>query len=439
MRRKISFATGVLALSMAVVTAAAGAQVTGLFCQEVEKDGRIYVFNTPEKLQLWEQTGDMGVGITLVGRGPNGETVVAENETAADLFFFKHDLPGYERPTPKPPAPPDPSAWFHKVKVSGYVFGDAYYVANHHLPVVETQDIDSGFWIRRGYLTVDNAFTPQWNARLRFEVNSPGDFNATGAAANSVNTNMNAYVKDAYLNYKRNDAFSLMMGIQPTPTYEVIEAFWGYRSVEKTPVDLQRLQGSRDFGLSAKGSFSGNLFKYHLLLGNGGNTTQEVNDGKLAALSLGFYPTKSFFVELYGDNEDRAAGETRDTLQGFAGLQGDRFRVGAQYVKQTRSQPGRDDIDIAIASGFAVFELNPKLNIYARYDDTMDPNPGASGIAYLPMVNNAESKLTILGFDWLVAPKINLQPNVEHVTYKAVSGPDPDDDTLVRLTMYWQF
>ena len=43
----------------------------------------------------------MGIAVTLVGRGPNGETIVAENETALDLYLFKHNLPAYERPTPK--------------------------------------------------------------------------------------------------------------------------------------------------------------------------------------------------------------------------------------------------------------------------------------------------------------------------------------------------
>ena len=112
MRSETRFRARVIALVLAVAAAAAaGAQVTGLYYREVEKDGRIYVFNTPERLRSWEQTGDMGAAITLPGRGPNGETVVAENETAADLFFFKHDLPGYDRPTPEPAKPPFEVSW----------------------------------------------------------------------------------------------------------------------------------------------------------------------------------------------------------------------------------------------------------------------------------------------------------------------------------------
>ncbi len=106
MLRSLRFKAGLAALVLALMALpAAMAQVTGLYYQEVEKDGRIYVFNTPEKYQSWQQTNDMGIAITLIGRGPNGETVVAENETAADLYFFKHNLPGYERPTPKPSVP----------------------------------------------------------------------------------------------------------------------------------------------------------------------------------------------------------------------------------------------------------------------------------------------------------------------------------------------
>ena len=48
----------------------------------------------------------MGVGITKPGAGPNGETVVGDNERALQLFFFKH---GISEPVPDPPPPPPPA------------------------------------------------------------------------------------------------------------------------------------------------------------------------------------------------------------------------------------------------------------------------------------------------------------------------------------------
>jgi hypothetical protein len=109
MPRSAKLLAGLVVLLLAAT--AARAQVVGLYYKEVEKDGRIYVFNTPERFQQWEQSGDIGISITLPGRGPNGETVVAENETAADLYFFKHNLPGYDRPTPKPAPPAFTVGW----------------------------------------------------------------------------------------------------------------------------------------------------------------------------------------------------------------------------------------------------------------------------------------------------------------------------------------
>lgn len=90
---------------------AATAQIMGLYYQEVEKDGRVYVFNNSDTFQLWKGSGDMGKAITLIGRAEGGKTLVAENEVAADLYFFKHNLPAYERPTAEVPKVPFEVSW----------------------------------------------------------------------------------------------------------------------------------------------------------------------------------------------------------------------------------------------------------------------------------------------------------------------------------------
>src|SRR5947209_17582764 len=93
MRRTALFKAGLLALVLALSAASvAVAQVTGLYYQEVEKDGRVYVFNTPERYQSWQSSGDVGTAITLVGRGPNGEDIGAENGHAMCIYLLKHAL-----------------------------------------------------------------------------------------------------------------------------------------------------------------------------------------------------------------------------------------------------------------------------------------------------------------------------------------------------------
>ncbi len=95
---------GLLATVLVLSVGAASAQ--GLWYKEVEKDGRIYVFNTSARYAAWLKSGDMGTPISLSNHGPHGETVIAENETAIDLYNLKHDLPGYDRSAPSPPPPP---------------------------------------------------------------------------------------------------------------------------------------------------------------------------------------------------------------------------------------------------------------------------------------------------------------------------------------------
>nr|HRC87846.1 porin [Thermoanaerobaculia bacterium] len=110
--RKLFVFRAVLAVALLVgLAGAASGQVTGLYYKEVEKDGRVYVFNTPERYQSFTAGGEMGTAVTLIGQAEGGKTLVAENETAADLYLFKHNLPAYERPTPKPPTPAFDVSW----------------------------------------------------------------------------------------------------------------------------------------------------------------------------------------------------------------------------------------------------------------------------------------------------------------------------------------
>lgn len=76
------------------------------FYMEVLKDGRIYVFNKPEVYEAWAQSGEIGISITRIGYGPNGETMVFDSEEAIHLYNFKHDRPAeviIKAPEKKPP------------------------------------------------------------------------------------------------------------------------------------------------------------------------------------------------------------------------------------------------------------------------------------------------------------------------------------------------
>ncbi len=318
--------------------------------------------------------------------------------------------------------------WIEKTEISGLAFGDGYWMVENH-----DQEIDgaNGFWFRRIYLTFDFEMSEQLSVRLRFEANTPGDFESGG--------NIEPFVKDAYIQWK-GENLEALLGLSPTPTWSVIEAFWGYRPVEKTLLDLQRLGSARDAGVAVKGRFGADRkFYCHAMVGNGANTEAETNEGKKAMLALGYSPSDRWVFEVYGDYDERPGETDRTTYQLFAGYRGAWGRMGIQGARQHREVSRGEALDLDGASLFAVFELTEKLNLLTRLDRMFDPNPDGDRIAYLPFDPTAESSLVILGFDYRVHKHFSLIPNVEYISYDREGGADPEDDLMLRLTFFFRF
>jgi len=325
-------------------------------------------------------------------------------------------------------APAVEKPWYERVTISGLLFGDAYAVVAHHDPAI---DGANGFWLRRGYLTVDFAVAERWSARLRLEVNSPGDF--------TTNAKLEPFVKDAYLAWRR-DGHELYLGISPSPTFDLVEDFWGYRPAEKTPLDLYRVGSSRDFGVAYRGAVAGGKVTVHAMLGNGAGEGAETGEGKKAMLSVALRPTRQLVIEAYGDFEDRPESADRTTFHGFVGFKGGRFRSGVEYASQNRQVAGGPDQTLAVGSVFGVIECSAKVSLLARFDRSFDGNPEAAQIPYLGLAENTEFDLALLGLDYRLHPAISLIPNVEYVAYRETGGlPRPDDDLIARLTLSVRF
>lgn len=314
-------------------------------------------------------------------------------------------------------------------KFSGLMFGDFYFMAANHDSSLE--DLN-GFWMRRIYFTYDHKLGGGWDTRFRLEANSPGDFRTS--------SKMEPAVKDAYARW-RGDGKSIYIGISGTPTWGVVEGFWGYRPVEKTPLDLQKFGSSRDFGIAVKGDIgAGKRVHYHVMLGNASSNKAEVNTGKAVYGSLKLDLSDDLFIEAYLDYTDQGGGTDRVTVQGFAGYERGDTRAGLQYAHQSINRDSSEDLSLDIASVFLVQRLSNKLALLLRADRMFDPNPSGGKISYLPFDSTARSLLLLAGIDVDLGNSVHLIPNVEYVTYEAVdSGPDPDDDLMLRATFSWSW
>jgi len=186
---------------------------------------------------------------------PADSTAVQGTAPAADA-----SSPGISPPAPAepqapvaPPSPPD----FPRGKISGYVFGDAYFNAtgdpthsytatggdagqtNIDATKPITRDLN-GVQLRRVYFQLDNDLSVRYATRLRLE---------TDGKALSSDGKISAFVKNAYFQARsvipRAD---FLFGMINTPTWDNAEEFWQYRSIEKPLPDFRGIGTSADIG-----------------------------------------------------------------------------------------------------------------------------------------------------------------------------------------------
>ncbi len=223
---------------------------TAFYVEEI-KDGRIYVFNDPKQYQMFKDSGELEVRITRIGAGPNGETIYFDSENAIHMYNFKHNLPAEVILKAETPAP----TWQEKLpfKLSGYMFGDYFYNAQRDDDITTLSNVAlggpeefNGFLLRRIYFTYDDDISKDFAVRFRLEADSVS-LDSRGK--------ITVFVKDAYLRWKNIGKNEFIFGIQPPPAYEVSEAAWAYRSLEKTIMDLRGIVSSRDIGVSLRGNW----------------------------------------------------------------------------------------------------------------------------------------------------------------------------------------
>jgi hypothetical protein len=320
-------------------------------------------------------------------------------------------------------SPPDLEG--QETSISGLFFGDYYGALSHHDSEV---DGANGFWIRRMYLTVNTRFTSEWDARVRLEAASSGDFETSGTA--------NPFIKDLYVRWRRGN-HQVLIGLSSSPTWNFIEGQWGYRDVEKTPLDLLKMGSSRDLGVSFKGSIDEDQkFRYHLMFGNGSATKAETNKGKKVMGALQFYPTSNLIFEANADYESRGEGMDRTTYQAAGVARGESGRVGVMAARQVRGETGEDDVNVDVYSVFGVLDAGDRVNLMARWDRMATPIPDGAKISYFRMDPTSAGHFFLAGVDIMLDEHFHLIPNVEAVSY---DEDELDADVFLKLTFSVSF
>lgn len=286
---KAAIAVCLLAAMAMLAAPGAHAQVMGLYYQEVEKDGRVYVFNTPEGHEKWVASGEMGASVTLVGRGAHGETLVGENETAVDLYLFKHNLPGYDRKTPAAEKKFDDRIFYKDGRTNITMKTGLVQISNRAQARFTQTDPEVGdgvgsFRLRRMKTTIEgNAYNSLW--RFKLQANWVGGDVVTNVtqAANGVVTQTRArgpVLEDAEIWFAKNPMATLWVGQGKGYFGRQELTSSGRQQFVDRSIASDRFAANRQVGIGLIGANQSKTFEYNLGIynGNGFNTTTNDND-----------------------------------------------------------------------------------------------------------------------------------------------------------------
>lgn len=362
MRRTPLFVAGLLVLLALAVASVAMAQVTGLYYKEVEKDGRVYVFNTPERYQSWSQSGDMGTAVTLPGRGPNGETIVGENETAIDLYLFRHNLDAYDRPTPKAKT----ASAFPGIKFNVRVYADLTDKENKDKGAgVKSNDSGVGVDVKRFYFTATHDFDQVWSAQFQSDIGDQGT------------RRYDVFVKKAFIQAKLSPEATFRLGSADTAWIPFVEGLYGYRYIEQTITDHLSFGASADWGLHFLGKAG--IVNYYLSAENGrgfSNPARSKNvdfEGR-----IGIEPIKGLNLAVGGYSGKRGletdaapAKNTASRTDALVAYVGDRFRLGGEWF-EAKNWNQVTSVATDKADGYSIWgsvALTPEWGLLGRFDE----------------------------------------------------------------------
>ena len=340
-------------------------------------------------------------------------------------------------------------------KFSGYMFGDYYYniQRDSSFGSLGNTAAESGpksyqaFQFRRIYFTYDNTISEKFSSRFRLEADQ---------VARTSDSKISVFVKEAYLKWKGIfNGSDFFFGIHPTPAFGVSEDAWGYRSLEKTIMDLRGIVPSRDLGVALKGKFDEDArFNYWVMVGNNSGNRPETDKYKRFYLLFHVKPVEGMQFTVYGDYADR--GNITDpyststpkqsvsngsfTTGAFVGYeQAGVFSVGIEGFLQVRqngfNNTAAGSLDDLKGSGVSLFgsvSVQSDLDIVGRYD-FYDPNTDSN-------VKGDARHFILWGVAWKPDKNVSIMPNLQVETYQSVqNGRSIDPSVTGRLTFFYTF
>jgi len=341
----------------------------------------------------------------------------------------------------------------------GYAFGDVLYKAHtNSLNMTNTQYASTlkdftSLEFRRIYLGYDYNISEKFATQLLL---------AYDGSTTTSDGNRAFYIKSANIRWKNIFHNSdLVFGQTATPTFATTsEPIWGYRSLEKTIMDMRKIGGANDVGLSLQGKFNdAGDYGYTLMVGNGSGAAVETNKfKKFYGDVYAKFMDQKLIIDLGADNEVGQVTpyhKSKNTVKGMVAYQTPMFTVGVEAFEQIQKNntiftdaAARPDTANAVAAGISIFArgslIKDKLGFAIRYDNYNPDTKFSSSNTYKATYTFFKESFFLVGLDYMPVKNVHIMPNLWYNAYsnKATAQNNlakNSNDMALRLTVYYIF
>ena len=288
---------------------------------------------------------------------------------------------------------------FAQEKLSGVVYFD--YTNNNG----NNAAVSSEFEIRRVYFTFEKKLSSDMKYKFQMD--------AGRLKHDDDNEKIFAFIKKAYISWHA-AVGDITLGIQGMNIFSTQEKTWGYRFIEKSPMDRHKFSSSADLGIGYANKFGKN-YHYSVIYSNGsGYAKPEFDDyKKLSGLILfgesalnkkdGFNAGLSFSYEPF-DNEvstDNIMKENRSVFSLFSGYSKGAVRVGIEFDNRMTSGLALTERIVGFSSNYDLSEHTSIFVYYDNFDEDTDMDIGSLNYLILGSIHH-------IGDGLRIAPNVRL-------------------------------
>jgi len=296
-----------------------------------------------------------------------------------------------------------------KAEINGLAFYDYEYNLSKEVFGAEK----NSFSFKRVYFTYKSLISDDLSFTFQTDVGNIGD-----------DPGLTSYLKKAQLNW--NGPLNISLGMQGMNMFNVKENNWGFRFIEKSPMDKHKFSSSSDMGIGISGNK--NNLSYNLLITNGsGYKKQETDAYKKTSIQFVYGDKK--LNDKYGINlgtafshEPYSINDTRKVISFFNGFANNKLRVGSEY--DLKIDTGLNNTEQIIAF-YSSYQLNNNFEGLV-FIDIYDPD--------IKLNQNLETYM-IFGLNYNPTKGFILSPNIRMNFYENVNV----NEKILKINFQFNF